>query len=173
MILHRLRSGYTLIEMLAVMSLFSILMSLAVAWILQTMKFDAAVRERLEYHQTLLTIDRLLRDDIRRARAISVDENQQLLMVFSRTNQVEQSASFQLTPSEIRYTRRAGRVIERSETFRLDSRGSCRWDLSELPSSIGLIVDRTSAAGDDSPTDLHTRATLDPVLGAASLRRIE
>ncbi len=62
MITKQRRRGYTLIEIISVMGIFSLLMSISVAWIIQTMRYDSAVRARLNDHKMLLLLDRQLRD---------------------------------------------------------------------------------------------------------------
>ncbi len=149
---HR-RCGYTLIEIISVMGIFSLLMSISVAWIIQTMRYDSAVRARLNDHKMLLLLDRQLRDDIQRGQSMLIDDNQ--LVIDFGSNQ---SATYALNNNRMVYQQSSGR----REIYRFLDSSSARWETSEMPDSIGLVVQRTKAEIQGSAVDLYVRGVIRP-----------
>jgi len=165
------RSGYTLIEIVSVMSIFSVLMSIAVAWILQTMRFDSIVQERMTNHGVMMQLNQRLRDDIRHGQSMSMRDDEQLtisqLTILLGDNR---SATYRLSPHRLDYRRQNEQGIEQHESYRFLDDSSVHWDTSAMPNSIGLIVRRNAETGNASPVDLNIRATLD---SDRSLSRVE
>ena len=147
---HR-RCGYTLIEIISVMGIFSLLMSISVAWIIQTMRYDSAVRARLNDHKMLLLLDRQLRDDIQRGHSMVMDDNQLAIDLGN-----DQSATYSLNNNRMVYLQSSGRL----ETYRFLDSSSARWETSQMPVSIGLVVQRTKAENHDSAVDLYVRGAI-------------
>lgn len=151
MIVKHCRRGYTLVEIISVMGIFSLLMSISVAWIMQTMRYDSAVRARLNDHKMLLLLDRQLRDDIERGRSMSMDDNQ--LTIDLGSNQL---ATYSLTENRMVYQQSSGR----QETYRFLDSSSARWETSEMPVAIGLVVQRTKSEHQGGAVDLYVRGAI-------------
>jgi prepilin-type N-terminal cleavage/methylation domain-containing protein len=152
MIRMRRRRGFTLIEVISVMGVFSILMSIAVAWIVQTMRYDTALRSRLANHKTLMLLDRQLRADIRRGQSMLINDGDELIIQFDDN----QSATYRLAEHRMEYQRSTGR----RETYRFWESASARWELSDMPNAIGLIVERNEEQNETGPVDLCVRGQI-------------
>jgi prepilin-type N-terminal cleavage/methylation domain-containing protein len=153
----RRKDGYTLVEIIAVMTLLSFIMSVAVAWIIQTMRFDSAIQRRLSHHGTMLRLDEQLRNDIRHGQAMSIGDEDQLIISVGDGR----SVTYQISEHRIDREQLDGRSVGRRESFRLMGDHSARWDKSAMPESIGLIVRRSTNAGNSNVIDLHIRGTVD------------
>ncbi len=151
MITKQRRRGYTLIEIISVMGIFSLLMSISVAWIIQTMRYDSAVRARLNDHKMLLLLDRQLRDDIQRGQSMVMDDNQ--LAIDLGNNQL---ATYALNNNRMVYQQSSGR----QEIYRFLDSSSAHWETSGMPNSIGLVVQRTKAENQGGAVDLCVRGAI-------------
>ncbi len=151
----RRSGGYTLIEMISVMGLMSLMMSIAVAWIVQTMRIDSVLQQRLDNHKTLLRLDQQLRDDVRLGQSMSVRENELTIEFFG-----QRSAVFQLQPGKLTYEVRDGTSKVREESFLFLADAAATWEISAMPKTIGLTVARVAEMGDFGPVDLHVRASI-------------
>jgi prepilin-type N-terminal cleavage/methylation domain-containing protein len=150
--------GYTLLEMITVMALLSFLMSLAGAWIIQTMRFDSAVRQQSNHHATMLRLDQQLRGDIQAGRSMSMIDGDQLIITLDE----DRTANYRIDEQRIEYRQLDGERVVRHESFALLSASSARWDTSAMPNSIGLILHRGKASGISDVIDLHVRGSVRP-----------
>ena len=152
------RTGYSLLELLVVISMTGTLMVLATGWIHQTMKFSTKLKNLQGHHQNLTRLARELRDDVRQSDAISLEGETQLLIKSAEGNEtrVYEIASNSITLKKLQN----GNMVQK-ETLNLPHQSSARWDSSEMPNWISLIVERdpTPAGGSslDTPVDLHVR----------------
>lgn len=162
-----LNRAFSLIEVTVVMAVSSTLMVIAVGGIHQTIKFGSLVRKRQMFHQNMLRLGDQLRDDIHFGQSLKLDGDKQLVIgaegVPRVTYTIESIGVARMTSDE------AG--ITAHDTFPLAPGTTVRWDSSELPKTISLVVVRergTSAEIDSDslddhqnrPTDLHVKATV-------------
>ena len=161
------RQGYTLIEMLFVISVAVVVMMVNVVWIHQTMKFSSLMKQRQQHHQNLRRLAWELRDDIRSSRSISmVGENRLKLERNDGTETTYTISDFALNVE----SRDNASTIKR-EKFALSPSSIIYWDTSELPNWISLFVARgpqvlanpsiaeTASFREDSAVDLHVRVS--------------
>lgn len=163
------RNGVSLIELTIVMSLSSILLLIAVGWIHQSMQLASSMRSRTDRSATLLRLSRQLRDDVHHGESIRMQDDARLIIAMQNDRRV----IYTITPTGVsRRLTEADRVTA-GEQYSLESPVSARWDASELPDWISLIVDRDGAAPVSTPpleipitpsyarpriADLHVRA---------------
>ena len=134
----RTRSGYSLLELMVVISVLATLMSVAAAWIHQSLTFSSVMRQRDRHHQSLMRLSRQLRDDIHHGQTALVDESNQLVISMSGDHQVTYTIDDQ--HGLLRQSREGDTVAH--NRFSLAPTASAHWDASELPDWISLIVDR-------------------------------
>ena len=162
------RHGVSLLELMILMSLSSTLLFIAVGWIHQSMTLASALRSRTDHHATLLRLSRQLRDDVHRGESMSMQDDAQLLIALPNDRRV----TYTITPAGISRQLTDADQVTSGEQYSLKAPVSARWDASELPDWISLIVDRAeavpaSSAPPESPTttpntppiiaDLHVR----------------
>lgn len=168
------RSGYTLIELMVVMSVSSTLLMVAVGWIHQSMTLASAMRDRQHHHQSLMRLSRQLRDDVHRGNSVAMVGDEQLVITFA------DGPKLSYTISENGISRKSidGDGPALQDNFEFFRPVAARWDVSGLPDWISLVVVReprmstsidgpeiggaTSSAEsvDSRPTDLQVRAAI-------------
>jgi prepilin-type N-terminal cleavage/methylation domain-containing protein len=178
------RSGYTLIELMVVLSVSSTLLMVSVGWIHQSMTLASTMRDRQHHHQNLMRLSRQLRDDVHHGRSVSMASDQQLVITFAD----DQKLSYTITDNGIwRRSINGGGPVSQ-DSFEFSQPVAARWDASELPDWISLVVARkhrvstpidgpltdgsmsTAIRGDSWPIDLQVRAAIgrwDSLGGAA------
>lgn len=161
------RRGYTLIELMVVISVSSTLMVLAIGWIHQSMKLGSVMRDRQHHHQSLLRLSRQLRDDVHQGESLAVEKETRLVITMAG----QQTTVYEIMPERLsRVTRDANAVTSR-ESFPIDPRAIAHWEPAELPDWISLLVERgshaatirketSSDASEPRPIDLHIRAAV-------------
>jgi prepilin-type N-terminal cleavage/methylation domain-containing protein len=165
----KIRRGYSLIELLLVMSVAVVIMLVNVGWIHQTMKFSSLMDQRQQHHQNLTRLAWELRDDVHHSNSLAMDGDDRL--VLARNDGT--SVTYTISAASLDLTRRRDNTIQR-ETFGLTSNSQVYWDTSELPDWISLIVARGPEglakrrsgeselryeARDSTAVDLHVRVS--------------
>lgn len=164
--LSRKRRGYTLIELLFMISIAVILLSVNVGWIHQTMKFSSKMTQRQRHHQNLTRLAWELRDDVRQSQSLAMqDENCLVLRMNDDTN-----IDYKISGHSIEMERRTGETTIRRERYELSPNSIASWDVSELPDWVSLIVkrgreglaedpDRSARDNEVTAVDLHVRVS--------------
>ena len=160
--------GYTLIELLLVMSIAVVLMMVNVGWIHQTMKFSSRMDQRQRHHQNLKRLAWELRDDVHQSESLAMDGDNRL--VLTQNDGVE--LTYTISATSVDAERRSNETIIRRETYDLAPNSKVEWETAEVPNWITLIVTRgreglaeqklkkplDPASARDSPVvDLHVR----------------
>ncbi len=131
------KSGFTLIEMLVVMSISSVMLSLVTIWIGQTMRFSTQLRN-LERQQTQLArLARSLRDDVRMSKSMKIEGGQRLVLESGPQQQIV----YTISGTEVQIEKQTGSRI-RHDRFRLSTSSQPVWDTDQMPDTIGLIIER-------------------------------
>ena len=166
------RNGYSLLELLLVMSALSVLMVINLGWLHQSMKFSSSMTQNQRHHQALTRLAWMLRDDVRECKTMSIN-GQQLLLNCKNGNQVQytitKTGSVQVKKKALSSPTSSNTI---REEFKLHPGSNIRWDASELPDWISLIVYRANRGNtgsaktearssdefsDSVPIDLHVR----------------
>ena len=168
------RSGYTLIELMVVLSVSSTLLMVAVGWIHQSMTLASAMRDRQHHHQSLMRLSRQLRDDVHRGVSASMASDEQLVITFADGKKL----SYTIKENGIWRQSIGGDGPVLQDNFEFFRPVAARWDVSELPDWISLVVVReprvatpidgpmidgstpTAVSVDSRPTDLQVRAAI-------------
>ena len=132
------RQGVSLVELMIVMSLSSTLLFIAVGWIHQSMSLASALRSRTDHHATLLRLSRQLRDDVHHGESMSMQGDARLIIAMPDDRRV----AYTITPTGISRQLTDADQVTAGEQYSLQSPVSARWDASELPDWISLVVDR-------------------------------
>ncbi len=162
------RRGYTLYQLLIVMSVGATLLVLNVAWIHESFNFASVMNQRQKNHSNLTRLAWELRDDVRASHSLSMDGEDGL--VLSRDD--GQQTSYMISAASVVVEKRSNEISIGREIFKLSPNLTARWDTSEMPGWISLIVARgregantksdensepQSAAEELPPVDLHVR----------------
>jgi prepilin-type N-terminal cleavage/methylation domain-containing protein len=154
--------GFTVLEMIVVMSVASVVMVVAVGWIHQSLKLGSIISKRQEHHQSLLRLARQLRDDVNRGESMVMVGDDQLLITLD-----DRTLRYTIEDQRLLYqSRLPDGKIALQDAFALSRTSTSRWETSEMPTWITLIVDRGGAPRPTEQseraikrsTDLHVRA---------------
>lgn len=131
-------AGYSLVEMLVMISVLTTVMTVTLSWIHASMKFSSAVKDRAFVHQQLSRLSEDLRTRIALADSIKVD---------GKTLELNSEGT------QTRYTIKEG-VLEREqksnsaddasavsiESFRIGRDVDALWGAEELPDWVSLTI---------------------------------
>lgn len=163
--------GYTLIELLLVMSVAVVLMLVNVGLIHQTMKFASQSNQQQHHHRNLTRLAWEFRDDVRECTSLSMDGSDRLILAGSDGIT---SVSYSIGEASLDVERSSNGSTFKRESFRLDPKADIYFDESELPDWISLVVARQKYGDaatsrnrsgnqpgdrDSSAVDLHVRAS--------------
>jgi prepilin-type N-terminal cleavage/methylation domain-containing protein len=147
------RPGYSLMELMMVMSVAAVLMVVNVGWIHQTMKFASSMTQRQRHHQNLTRLAWALRDDVRQSDSMSIDGDKQLLLDWKNGTQLRHTISNTSLVIEKRAPEVTEAPVIMREVFKLAPGSTIRWDASELPEWISLVVYRANQIAAELPQD--------------------
>ena len=133
----RYRSGFTLLELLIVISISSAILVLATVVIHQTMKFSSRLKQHRESHLAMNRLANVLRDEVHRARSMEMQDG-----VLALTGSGEATADFEIQENVVVLTRRAKKKVISQEVFNLRRNVKIVWQTDEMPERIGLAVFR-------------------------------
>ena len=85
--------GYSLIELMMVISVATVIMGVNVGWIHQTMKFASSMKQRQRHHQNLTRLAWELRDDVWQSDSMKVNGDSELLLDWNDGTQVSYKIS--------------------------------------------------------------------------------
>ncbi len=134
------RSGFTLFELLIAMSISTVLLTVNVIWIRQTMKYARVQKVRQESHQTLTRLGWQFRDDVQTCRKAVVD-GPKLELSFDEGV----TAVYQVNDQGISVQRFSGQdktAPQSVDSFKLAPNAIAKWQSDELPNWVGLEVKR-------------------------------
>lgn len=147
------RRGFSLMELVLVMSVGAVLMVVNVGWLHQSMKYASSIKQRQRHHQSLTRLAWALRDDVRSCDSMSFDGDEQLLLDWIDGAQVRYAISDHSLILEKRKSTAANATVVGREVFKLAPGSTIRWDASEMPEWVSLVVDRANQGFSDFPKD--------------------
>jgi type II secretory pathway pseudopilin PulG len=159
--------AYTLIELMTVLSVSSTILVVSIGWIVQSMKFASFVKASQQQHQCLMRVGSLLRDDVHQGRELRIDGDHRLVI----STVGSQVIVYQIETGRLTRAVRNGDATIAVDTFSIDETAKVRWEVSEMPGQIGLVVLRgnrwiRATSGPkvdettDVPPDLYVRAAV-------------
>lgn len=134
----RRRGGYTLIELVLIISVSTVILGINVGWIHQTMKFAAATKQRQQHHQALTRLAWELRHDVQASQSISMNGASQLVLSSAGGLQT----TYTVSGSELLVEKQKTQSTVKRERFALDQDSISVWDSTEMPDWITLRVYR-------------------------------
>ncbi len=138
MLVKKCRTGFTLIEMVFVVSITGILMMMVVGWIHETMRFSARMTSHQQQHRQLTRLAWNFRTDVRMSQSMSLKVGQRLVLLQTEDRKI----TYTISGTTIVVERTDGSLTQQ-ERFPLAFGTQAKWDSGGLPNSIGLIVSRS------------------------------
>lgn len=140
--LFHVRSGYSLIELLIVISGSAVLMSLVGVWTFKLLQFSVDVRQR---HSDSVSMNRLaidFRRDVRWADQVKIGNDSQLDLHGGDGNLISYRLLNHPLGCSIEVQQQKGDQVLRRDEYRLSEKCLVSWDLSELPDWTSLVIYR-------------------------------
>lgn len=131
--------GFTLLELLVSISVGAVLMVVTVGWIHQSLKFSSLMKQRQRQHANLTRLAWQLRDDVRDSQSLSMAGENQLVLTANRMEITYTLAGNSMFVEKQRSHPDNQPAITR-EAYEFSPNSIARWDTSELPSWISLVV---------------------------------
>ena len=134
------RSGFTLFELTIAISISTVMLTVNVIWIRQTMKYAKVQKIRQESHQTLTRLGRQFRDDVQTCRKALVD-GPKLELRFDEGA----TAVYQINDQGVlvqRFSAQDKTAPQSVNSFKLAPNAIAKWHADELPNWVGLEVKR-------------------------------
>lgn len=165
------RGGFTLTELLITLSAGSAITVLAVGMLHRSMQLTMMARRGAAEHHTIARLATQFRADVRRARQVQLDSDQQLQIWQPPYGNVRYQAE---NPNCIRTIvmsadNEGGTVGH--EDFQLQPGGRIRFELLEQPQRVVMIVSRGNVA--QAQLDQQPHADAEPIVPIAESLRIE
>ena len=129
------RTGFTLLELLIVLSVSSFLLVIAGAWINKTVQFTAKTNRIQRQHVALQRLASDLRNDIRSAIGMRL-ENDSLIL----NHADDRVATYTISGSTLRVNKQYNAKTIYQNHFRLGQGAQLVWDDAELPEFISFYV---------------------------------
>ncbi len=182
------RQGYSLFELIMVISVTGVLLVANATWIHQSLTFSTTINQRQRQHQILMRLAGELRDDVRMSIGMSSPDEKQLELKMPGDILIR----YVISSSAISVEKRHVDTVFFRDSYAVSAGSDVRWDRSELPDWISLIVYRKLVETDeierkpaaeispeyrDQPVELMIRvgtkrwpATLEPLVEAATTK---
>ncbi len=170
--------GFSLIELMAVITISAALLTIVTAWLHQVMTFSSSINKKQCHHQTLLRLETDFRSDIHDAILVE-KSNSEVDQIMSLHMADESIVRYEIGPNQHVITRRfyepEAKEPSGFEYFKLSDMSESNWSFDEFPDWASLTVTRKQFAdlpkGDgqkkqmtqyvsmeELPIDLHVRA---------------
>ena len=133
--------GFTMVEMVISMSVASVLLVVTVAWIHQSLKLTSIVKQRQRNHTNLTRLAREIRDEVRDSESVSMVGDNQLVLNASGRNITYTISKASVIVEKRNENPNAKPALAR-DAFVLSPNSIVRWETSELPDWISLVVYR-------------------------------
>lgn len=166
------RRGSSLIETMIAVSVSATILLVAIGWIHQSFKLAKTVKQKQQHHQQLIRLGDQFRQDVRLCQQASRDADGRLVLRSDEQGDVV----YEVDKATVSRTNRSTVAqINHHEKYRLVSGSDIRWDDSELPQWITLMVrrspgvaERSDSSAVDAPVDLRVRVAVGRWLIASS-----
>jgi len=148
---NRFRAGYSMIEAVVMVSVFSMVMTPTLSWIHLSMKFSQTVKNRAVVHGQMIRLSSELRANISRSDNAKVDGKTLILNIDSKATRYTINDGVIERSSEAAAT--DGREVLKRETFRIGDDVDARWSAEELPDWVSLTIrQKPMMSGSDDPS---------------------
>ena len=150
------RFGYALVEMLVMISVVTMVMTVALSWIHASMRFSSAVKDRSMVHQQLNRLEEDLRTRIGRAKSIKVEGD--TLILSSGESQTRYTIKDHVLERVHESNAADDAAQTGAENFRIGRDVGARWGTEELPEWVSLTI-RQKPVSDDSASSIGSLET--------------
>ena len=150
------RSGYSLLELIMVISVSGVLLAVSATWMHQSLAFSATINLRQRQHQNLTRLAGDLRDDVRLSIGMSSPDEKQLELEMPGDILIR----YVISPSAISVEKRHVDTVFFRDSYGVAAGSDVRWDRSKLPDWISLIVYRKLVEADE--IERQPRSTVSP-----------
>lgn len=159
------RRGSSLIETMIAVSVSATILLVAIGWIHQSFKLAKTVKQKQQHHQKLIRLGDQFRQDARLCQQASRDADGRLVLRSEEQGDVVYEVD-KATVSRTNLSTVAQKTHR--ENYPLVSGSDIRWDDSELPQWITLMVRRSPGVAErsdtsrpvDAPVDLRVRVAV-------------
>ena len=132
------RRGVSLIELIATFTLGTVMFSISVGWLHQSFKYSSAVNLRVRAHQSLIRLERHLRDHIHRCQTMAVVDDQQWALHLENGLQMV----YRIRGNEIDVRMLLGDQLVSRDRFVVPKSSAIAWDRSAMPDELILTISR-------------------------------
>ena len=147
--------GFTLIELIVVISVTSTLATVNVGWIYQTFKFASQMRQRQSHYTNMNRLAVKFRDEVRSSDTIKLEDEDNLVLRFGDGSFVRYMISNSQESVELNVEKWQDDSVVARERFTLMQGTQLRLETTEMPDAISLIVARNSGIEDkDQSTEI-------------------
>ena len=155
----QIRQGSSIVELMVVLSVSSTLMMVSTSWIHQSLRLGSTSRIQQEHHHSLMRLARQFRDDVYLASTVALVDDKDIRVTLDDGRTVQYS----IGADGILFSVSKGDDTFRQDFFELARGSQCRWDGSQMPDAIALVVIRrtgTQPEVSDPVADVRIRASV-------------
>ncbi|TWT82746.1 hypothetical protein CA13_42090 [Planctomycetes bacterium CA13] len=131
------RYGYSLIELMVVISVSAVLMTITVGWIIGAMKHASTMRDRSRCHQSMLQLARDFRDDVHSASSAKLPAPNTLVMKQNDSESI--TYRFRSSDSVERQVAKNDRLTHRQQYW-LAPDYLVQWSVLDLGDEVGMVI---------------------------------
>lgn len=151
------RIGYTLVEVLLVLTLSAAMMGFAIGWIHQSFKAGSTFRQRDVEHRNLSRLARQLREDVHQANTFTTHSDPPSLALTA----AQRTISYEIAASGIERREVTSDSALRREFFHLSSSAEARFEIGDPPEQlVQLIITRVDPMSSSEALQTST----DPII---------
>ena len=165
-----------MVEAMCSITVSAVLLVVCVGWIHQTLKYSSRVTEMKRLDESLNRLSYSLRNDVRSCESMELDRGTLTLSCLGG-----KLITYSIDGNDLQVETKASDSKVKQEQYALPDRAIVRWDESEMPDFIGLIVSRqldipkrktektnsdlkaqtdsTVETDNESPIELHVRVS--------------
>jgi len=156
---YRCSAGYSMIEMLMIVSVTTMIMTVTLSWIHASMKFSKTVKDRAIVHTQLVRLSEDLRTRIAVADSIKVEGN--TLELDSKGVQTRYTIKERVIERQQQSNPADESAALKMESFRIGRDVDARWGAEELPEWVSLTIRQkpVTAVTDDASTSIGSLET--------------
>lgn len=149
----RRRSGFTLVEVMASISVSSVLLVLSMGMVHRVLNLESSSRDEIRVSRSITRLSHDFRHDVQRAVAVEVVQEAELMLTLADGS----SVSYHVTEEYLLRERHVNDTVAQRETYDLPRDAAVRISEQESPSRLALSISRDLKLSGVAPRPLrHT-----------------